>query len=58
MKTIIGLLEDIEGPPIRYGFNVTCIDSAAFANCEKLVICVFVISCCCKCYGGEILFCI
>ena len=36
MKTIIGLLEDIEGPPIRYGFIVTCIDSAAFANSEKL----------------------
>ena len=29
MKTINGLFEDIEDPPIRYGFMVICSDSAA-----------------------------
>ena len=30
MKTISDLLEDMEDPPIRYGFIFICSDSAAF----------------------------
>ena len=30
MNTISGLFDDIEDPPIRYGFMVICSDSAVF----------------------------
>ena len=32
MNTISGFLEDIEDPPIRYGFIVFCSESAPFGN--------------------------
>ena len=33
MKTMSDLLEDLDKPPISYGFIVICSDSAAFGNC-------------------------
>ena len=41
MNTISGLFEDIEDPPIRYGFIVICSDSVAFGFSEEVVFFLF-----------------
>ena len=37
VNTIIGLVDVIDDPPIRYGFIIIFNDSVAFGNCEKFV---------------------
>ena len=40
-KTISGLLDVIDDQPIRYGFIVTCSDTAVFGICVKFEVDLF-----------------
>ena len=44
----MALFDDIDDPPIRYGFIVIRNDSAAFDICENFVSGFLVISYCCE----------
>ena len=48
VNTIMGFFDNMDDPPVRYGFIVTRSDSAVFGISEKFVSCFFVISGFCK----------